>query len=50
MKVTDLKTKELNENAYWKGKVYKFKTNFVNVIFGSNNVFHLFLIVPLISF
>ena len=23
---------------------------FVNVIFGSNNVFHLFLIVPLISF
>ena len=45
MKVTDLKTKELNENAMER-KIYKFKTNFINVIFGSNSVFHLFLKVP----
>ena len=32
----------------WKEKIYKFKTNFVNVIFGSHNVFHIFLKVPFI--
>ena len=32
----------------WKENIYKFKTNFVNVIFGSNNVFHIFLKVPFI--
>ena len=30
----------------WKEKIYKFKTHFINVIFGSNSVFHLFLKVP----
>ena len=40
-KVTDLKTKELNENAMERKNVYKF--NYVNVIFGSNSAFHLFL-------
>ena len=38
-KVTDLKTKELNENA-----MERKCTRIVNVIFGSNNTFHLFLI------
>ena len=42
-KVTDLKTKELNETAMETNNVYEF--NYINVIFGSNiNTFHLFLI------
>ena len=39
-KVTDLKTKELNENAMETKNVYKFY--YVNEIFGSNSTFHLF--------
>ena len=27
----------------WKEKVYKFEKNYINVIFGSNSAFHLFL-------
>ena len=41
-KVTDLKTKELNETAMETNNVYEF--NYINVIFGSNSIFHLFLI------
>ena len=41
-KVTDLKTKELKVNAMETNNVYEF--NYVKVIFGSNSVFHLFLI------
>ena len=41
-KVTDLKTKELNETAMETNNVYEF--NYINVIFGSNiNTFHLCL-------
>ena len=41
-KVTDLKTKELNETAMETNNVYEF--NYINVIFGSNSTFHLFRI------
>ena len=50
MKVADLKTKELNENAMERKKLYEFKINYVNVIFGSNNAFHSFLKSFLLSF
>ena len=43
-KVTDLKTKELNENAMER----KCK-RIVNVIFGSNSTFHLFLTASFFS-
>ena len=43
MKVTDLKTKELSKNAMERKKLYEFKINYVNVIFGNNNAFHSFL-------
>ena len=43
-KVTDLKTKELNENA-----MERKCTRIVNVIFGSNSTLHLFLIASFFS-
>ena len=50
MKVTDFKTKELNENAMERKKLYEFKINYVNVIFGSKKAFHSFLKSFLLSF
>ena len=49
MKVTDLKTKELNENAM-ETKNYEFLTSYVNVIFCSNSAFNLFITVSLFIF
>ena len=43
-KVTDLKTKELNENA-----MERKCTQIVHVIFGSNSTFHLFLTASFFS-
>ena len=43
MKVTDFKTKELNENAMKRKNLHEFERNYVNVIYGSNRAFHLFL-------
>ena len=43
MKVTDFKTRELNENAMKRKNIHEFERNYVNLIFGSNRAFHLFL-------
>ena len=48
-KVTDLKTKELNENAMER-KCKRIQNKLCqNVIFGSNSTFHLFLIASFFS-
>ena len=43
MKVTDFKTRELNENAMKRKNIHEFERNYVNLIFVSNRAFHLFL-------
>ena len=48
-KVTDLKKKKNLMKMQWKENVNEFEINYVNVIFGSNSTFHLFLIASFFS-